>query len=55
LVSGTAALTERAQGRLLCELFEAMRTNAQCTLIARAIEPRLGFGLAERWRSDHKP
>jgi hypothetical protein len=47
-----AALGQRAQGRLLCDLFKVMSGNAQCTLIARAIEPRLGFGLAERWRED---
>ena len=47
-----AALTERAQGRLLFDLFNAMSANAQCTLIARALEPRLGFGLAERWRCE---
>jgi len=47
-----AALGQRAQGRLLCDLFKVVSGNAQCTLIARAIEPRLGFGLAERWRED---
>jgi len=47
-----AALSQRAQGRLLCELFKVMSANAQCALIARALEPRLGFGLAERWRED---
>ena len=47
-----AALGQRAQGRLLCDLFKVMSGNAQCALIARAIEPRLGFGLAERWRED---
>ena len=44
-----ARLKERAQGRLLCELFNVMSPNAQC-LIARALEPRLGFGLTQRWR-----
>jgi hypothetical protein len=47
-----AALGQRAQGRLLCDLFKVMSANAQCTLIARAIEPRLGCGLAEQWRDD---
>ena len=47
-----AALNPRAQGRLLCDLFKVMSANAQCTLIARALEPRLGFGLAEQWRED---
>ena len=46
-----AALSARAQARLLCDLFSAMSTNAQCTLIARRLEPSLGFGLAQRWRS----
>jgi hypothetical protein len=50
-----AALSQRAQGRLLCDLFKAMNPNAQCTLIALALEPRLGLGLAARWRNDHKP
>ena len=48
------ALNEHAQGRLLCDLFQAMSPNAQCALIARAIEPRLGFGLAQRWRDEHR-
>ena len=51
-IVAAAALNERAQGRLLCDLFQALSANAQCALIARAIEPRLGFGLAERWRED---
>jgi hypothetical protein len=45
-----AALKKRAQGNLLCELFEAMCADAQCAFIARVLEPRLGFGLAQRWR-----
>jgi hypothetical protein len=49
-IVAAARLKERAQGRLLCELFNVMSPNAQCTLIARALEPRLGFGLAQRWR-----
>lgn len=48
--AAATTLKERAQGRLLCELFRAMRPNAQCTLIARELEPRLGFGLAQQWR-----
>ncbi|HEY5826934.1 MAG TPA: hypothetical protein VIV01_01105 [Hyphomicrobiaceae bacterium] len=50
-ISAAAALKERAQAKLLCELFGAMSLSAQCTLIARALEPHLDFGLAERWRS----
>jgi len=45
-----ARLSERAQGRLLCELFDALSPNAQCDLIARKLEPSLGFNLAQRWR-----
>ena len=51
-LAAAAALNERAQGRLLCDLFNAMSANAQCALISRALEPHLGFGLAERWRAD---
>ena len=38
------------KARLLCELFKVMAPNAQCTFIARVIEPRLDAGLAQRWR-----
>ena len=51
-IGAAAALTERAQGRLLCELFNVVSENAQCALIARALEPQLGSGLAQRWRSE---
>lgn len=54
-IAAAAALNDRAQGRLLCDLFKAMSANAQCALIARSLEPRLGFGLAERWRGDEEP
>jgi hypothetical protein len=50
-IAAAAALKERAQARLLCELFEALCADAQCTLIAGVLEPQLGFGLAERWRA----
>jgi hypothetical protein len=49
-IAAAASLKERAQGRLLCDLFNVMSPNAQCALIARVLEPRLGFGLAQRWR-----
>jgi hypothetical protein len=49
-IAAAAELKVRAQGNLLCELFEAMSADAQCALIARVLEPRLGFGLAQRWR-----
>ena len=49
-ISAAGALREQAQARLLCELFKVMAPNAQCTFIAREIEPRLDAGLAQRWR-----
>ena len=49
-IVAAAALNKHAQGRLLCQLFQAVSRDAQCALIARTLEPRLGFGLAERWR-----
>jgi hypothetical protein len=53
-IVAAATLNERAQGRLLCDLFQAMSANAQCALIARTLEPCLGFGLAQRWRGKHR-
>jgi hypothetical protein len=50
-IAAAAALTQRAQGRLLCDLFESVCADAQCALIVRVLEPRLGFGLAQRWRA----
>jgi hypothetical protein len=50
-IAAAAQLRERAQARLLCELFEATAPSAQCTFIAREIEPRLEAGLAQRWRN----
>jgi hypothetical protein len=49
-ITAAGALREHAQARLLCELFKVMAPNAQCTFIAREIEPRLDAGLAQRWR-----
>jgi hypothetical protein len=49
-IAAAGALRERAQARLLCELFKVMSPNAQCTFIAREIEPHLEAGLARRWR-----
>ena len=49
-IQAAAALRERAQARLLSELFKVMGPNAQCTFIAREIEPRLQAGLAKQWR-----
>ena len=49
-IQAAARLRERAQAKLLCELFKVMGANAQCTFIAREIEPRLQAGLAQQWR-----
>ena len=54
-IAAAATLKERAQARLLCELFKVMAPSAQCTLIAREIEPRLESGLAKRWRESIEP
>ena len=51
-ITAAGALREQAQARLLCELFKVMAPNAQCTFIAREIEPRLDAGLAQRWRQN---
>jgi hypothetical protein len=40
-----ATLRERAKGRLLCDLFDAISVDDQCSLIARTLEPHIG-GLA---------
>lgn len=45
-------LRHRAQGKLLCDLFHILSVDAQCTLLSRHIEPRLGPGLAKRWREE---
>lgn len=51
-IAAAATLKERAQARLLCELFKVMVPSAQCTFIAREIEPLLEAGLARRWREN---
>jgi hypothetical protein len=53
-IQAAAALRERAQAKLLSELFRVMGPNAQCTFIAREIEPRLQAGLAQQWRENEK-
>ena len=45
-----ATLSERAKGHLLCDLFDAISIDDQCSLIARTLEPHLGFSLAQSWR-----
>jgi hypothetical protein len=49
-IQAAAALRERAQAKLLCALFRVMQPSAQCTFIAREIEPCLQAGLAQQWR-----
>ncbi|HET7155692.1 MAG TPA: hypothetical protein VFI87_10045, partial [Hyphomicrobiaceae bacterium] len=51
-MTAAGALREKAQARLLCELFKVMAPNAQCAFIAREIEPRLDAGLAQRRRQN---
>jgi hypothetical protein len=43
-------LKEPAQAKLLRELFRALSLNAQCSLLALEVEPRLGLELPQRWR-----
>jgi hypothetical protein len=54
-IAAAAALTKRAQARLLGELFRVMTPDAQCTFIAREIEPWLEAGMASRWRDRSQP
>jgi hypothetical protein len=37
--------------RLACEFFDALDENTCCGLITQRLEPRLGLGLVEHWRS----
>lgn len=53
-IDGAAKLTAKAQGDLLCKLFRALSLDAQCALISRALEGRLGAGLAQQWREGGK-
>ena len=54
-ITAAGALREQAQARLLCELFKVMAPNAQCTFIAREIEPRLEAGPRLRQISRNLP
>lgn len=49
-IAGIARLTARAQGKLLCAVFDAVGEDARCGLLARRMEVRLGPGLASKWR-----
>jgi hypothetical protein len=44
-------LQPKAQKKFLCAIFRKMHVDAQCSLIANELEPRLGAGLAKEWRS----
>jgi hypothetical protein len=45
------ALPQKAQGNLLCDLFNEVGMDAQCRFLASAVEPRLGLELPKRWRN----
>jgi hypothetical protein len=48
--TAATCLNPAAQGKLLCRFFKVLPVDAQCALLSRVIEPRLGPGLATRWR-----
>ena len=52
--SAAVKLSTRVQGDLLWELFKALSLDAQCSLISRVLETRLGPELARRWREGGK-
>jgi hypothetical protein len=51
LIPRAALLPPDTQREVLCGLFIALDLEAQCELIVRHLEPRLGPGLAGKWRS----
>jgi hypothetical protein len=55
-IESAGLLSPPAQAKLLAEIFKTMRLDAQCRLIESELEPALGPGLAQKWRSraDHK-
>jgi hypothetical protein len=46
-----STLGNRAQAKALCAVFSRCSRDAQCTLIARHLEPHLGTDLARTWRA----
>jgi hypothetical protein len=46
-----AKLRARALGNFLCELFRSASIDAQCALLSRELEPKLGQPLARQWRT----
>jgi hypothetical protein len=49
------ALRPKAQGDLLCNLFNESSLDAQCRFLARAVEPELGLELPGLWRGRSRP
>ena len=47
---GAGLLHPKAQKKFLRAVFRKMHVDAQCSLIANELEPRLSAGLAEKWR-----
>lgn len=50
-IEAARGLSRKAQAKLLRRLFRSLHVDAQCTLLATEIEPRLGPDLARRWRA----
>ena len=50
-ISAAAHLGARAQQNLVVKVWDALTLDAQCALIARRIEPRLGPEMAKQWRA----
>ena len=53
-IKAVSLLSPRAQGDLMCKLCEVVGVDAHCAMFSRVFEPRLGPGLAQRWRQEHK-
>jgi len=49
-VNAATRLPVEVQSNLLCDLAQALSIDAQCALLSRVVEQRLGPGLAQRWR-----
>ena len=53
-IKAVSLLSPRAQGDLMCKLCEVVGVDAHCAMFSKLFEPRLGPGLAQRWRQEHK-
>jgi hypothetical protein len=53
-IKAVSLLSHRAQGDLMCKLCEVVGVDAHCAMLSRVFERRLGPGLAQRWRQEHK-